>query len=488
MEAPDNRAPPSPTYRIVAGAFWITVTAVYFWRLGAGSLEFWDEALTAERSRELLVTGDWLTPHTNQIRDFNKPPIYYWLTAASFVVLGQNEFTVRLWSVLFGLGCLAFVSRLAARASGSRWGGLLAAVILATNPHWINGTRQGMPDSGLLLGMLSAIYALLYGPTARRRVVVSALCLTFGGLVKNPLALFAAMVPFIEFAFVRKQASRVREVFDAVGLAIVLVLAWYVLQIIRWGPVVLDQFVGYNIIRRITEPIEGQNAGPFYYLETWWGGATASLFLFVVPLVYFMVRQRNVVRDYAAFWMFAALMLVLITISASKRGSYLLLVYPFIAISTGGFWRHILAGLRNTPNILVAASLIVAVSAACLAGRYKPIIDGCPLFKEAALRIKAAAGPQDIVVCVGVPGDAAMFYTGHFANTVWAEDIGHDIRRFTRERRRDHYLIARRAEASAVIHALEKRKRRWSDPRVFFQNGGYAVVLLPARRDTNTMP
>ena len=64
----------------------VAVGRIYFWKLGAGSLEFWDEALTAERSREVLVTGDWLTPQSNLIRNFSKPPVYYWLTALTFRV------------------------------------------------------------------------------------------------------------------------------------------------------------------------------------------------------------------------------------------------------------------------------------------------------------------------------------------------------------------------------------------------------------------
>ncbi|MFH0954043.1 MAG: glycosyltransferase family 39 protein [Verrucomicrobiota bacterium] len=473
---------------IAAWVFWIAVAFVYFRHLGQGSLEFWDEALTAERSREMLVTGDWLTPYSNRISNFNKPPVYYWLTAAAFAAFGQSEFTVRLWSVLFALACLGVVQVLAARAGRSPWAGLLAAVFLAANPHWINGTRQGMPDSGLLLGMLAGIYGLLHGRAPGRRVVGSAAALAFGCLVKNPLALLAAVVPFVQFRWIEKSGARAREALQAAGLAAVLVLGWYVIQFLRWGPIVLDQFLGYNILRRITEPIEGQEAGFFFYLETWWGGSAVSLFLFALPLAWFLARRREVLKPYLSLAALSLVLLLLISLAASKRGNYLLLVYPFAAIVSGGLWHDLLAAVRPASARLACAAAVVAISVAYLGARYKPVIDGCPRLKEAALQIKAAAGQGPVVVSVRVPADALMFYSGFVANTIWANSIGRDLRRFTREKERNHYIVSRRGETGKVIRVLEKRRRRWSQPSVWFQNDEYSIVLLPARAPAPTAP
>ncbi|MFH0909004.1 MAG: hypothetical protein V1929_09600 [bacterium] len=68
---------------------------IYFWRLGEGSLRPWDESLTAERSREVLLVDDWFTPHFQLQPDYQKPPLYYWLTVLNFKLFGVNEFSVR---------------------------------------------------------------------------------------------------------------------------------------------------------------------------------------------------------------------------------------------------------------------------------------------------------------------------------------------------------------------------------------------------------
>lgn len=459
----------------------VGATCIYFWKLGGGSLEFWDEALTAERSREFLVTGDWLTPQSNLIRNFSKPPVYYWLTAVTFRVLGQTEFAIRLWSVMFGLGCLLAVGSLAGSAARNPWAGLLGAFLLATNPHWINLTRQGMPDSGLVLGMLGGIAWLLRGSTPARRVVWSAFCFAFGSLVKNPLALLGALVPFVEFRLVRREAQRAREVLQSVGLAAVLILAWYGVQVLRWGPAVVEDFFGYNVVARFSRPIEGQEAGFLYPLETWWGSAIVALLLFGSALFWAALRRREALRATAGWWVAALVFLLMFSLSASKRGNYLAMVYPFAAVATAVLGHAALAGLRGGARAGIAAVLAL-VSVAYLAGRYKPVIDGCPLLKEAALRIRAGAGPEDVVVSVQVPPEALMFYSGFTASTVWEEPIRRGLKRFTREHRRNHYVVVPHGRASDVVRVLGTWKNRAGAPTLFFDNDDYSVVLLPARR------
>ena len=60
------------------------VVATLFVPLGAGPFSEPDEARYAEISREMLATGDWVTPRLNGIPYFVKPPLLFWLTASSF--------------------------------------------------------------------------------------------------------------------------------------------------------------------------------------------------------------------------------------------------------------------------------------------------------------------------------------------------------------------------------------------------------------------
>src|SRR6266542_1462728 len=63
-----------------------------------------DEAYYAEASREMVETGDWLEPHFNYEPRWEKPVLYYWLTAATYELAGPTEAAARFWSALSGVG------------------------------------------------------------------------------------------------------------------------------------------------------------------------------------------------------------------------------------------------------------------------------------------------------------------------------------------------------------------------------------------------
>ena len=67
--------------------------AVFFFQLGSPRLDSWDEAIYAQVAKEMVSSGDWITPHWNQQEFFQKPPLLIWLTALLFKVFGISEFT-----------------------------------------------------------------------------------------------------------------------------------------------------------------------------------------------------------------------------------------------------------------------------------------------------------------------------------------------------------------------------------------------------------
>jgi 4-amino-4-deoxy-L-arabinose transferase-like glycosyltransferase len=98
---------------LLAGA----VLCVYFWGLGAHGLIDPDEGRYAEIPREMLETGDFITPRLNYVKYFEKPALHYWFTAAAFAAFGQTEFAARLTSVLCALGGIFVTFILARRLS-----------------------------------------------------------------------------------------------------------------------------------------------------------------------------------------------------------------------------------------------------------------------------------------------------------------------------------------------------------------------------------
>ncbi len=89
----------------------------YILPLGARSLFVPDEVRYAEIPREMIATGDWVVPHLDGVRYFEKPVLGYWVHAGSLLLFGENNFAVRLPSAL-AVGLSAW---LILRCSSAGW-------------------------------------------------------------------------------------------------------------------------------------------------------------------------------------------------------------------------------------------------------------------------------------------------------------------------------------------------------------------------------
>ncbi|HEX4963801.1 MAG TPA: glycosyltransferase family 39 protein [Thermoanaerobaculia bacterium] len=129
---------------LAAGAAFV----IFFAGLGAFPLIEPDEGRYAEIPREMLATGDFVTPRLNGVLYFEKPPLYYWLNAASMAVLGPTETACRLAGAFLGLGGLGLAWAIG-RSMGGRGVGLLAAVFLGTAPLYVALSRATTIDMTL---------------------------------------------------------------------------------------------------------------------------------------------------------------------------------------------------------------------------------------------------------------------------------------------------------------------------------------------------
>src|SRR5512138_213450 len=124
----------------------------FFLLLGRLPLLEPDEGRYAEIPREMLELGDFVTPHLNYVKYFEKPPLLYWLNALSFSLFGQNEFAARLPCACAGLLTILAVYWLGRELLGRRTG-LLAAVVLGSSAGFIPQARIPLTDMPLTLGL-----------------------------------------------------------------------------------------------------------------------------------------------------------------------------------------------------------------------------------------------------------------------------------------------------------------------------------------------
>ncbi len=142
----------------------VVLLALFFgFELGSRALWHPDEGRYSEIPREMVESGDYVTPRLNGVKYFEKPVLFYWMQAGSIKLFGVNEWSLRLWPALLGLlGCLAVYA--AGRKLYGRRAGLIAAVVLATSPLYYLLARIITLDmavsvllSGALLGFLLGV-------------------------------------------------------------------------------------------------------------------------------------------------------------------------------------------------------------------------------------------------------------------------------------------------------------------------------------------
>ena len=104
---------------------------VYIVPLGVAPISIPDEDRYSEIPREMVATGDWVVPHLNGLRYFEKPVMGYWINAFSIMLFGKNGFATRFPSAgATGISALILFFMVRRFAGGYRSGLLTAAIFL----------------------------------------------------------------------------------------------------------------------------------------------------------------------------------------------------------------------------------------------------------------------------------------------------------------------------------------------------------------------
>lgn len=132
----------------------------YAGSLGSHPLTVPDEARYSEVAREMVESGDFITPKYNGLIFFDKPPLFYWLQASAIKAFGVTEHALRFWPMVFGVfGCLIIYT--VGRLLYSRRTGLIAAAALATTPLYFFASHYANLDLEVAVWVSGALFAFI---------------------------------------------------------------------------------------------------------------------------------------------------------------------------------------------------------------------------------------------------------------------------------------------------------------------------------------
>jgi 4-amino-4-deoxy-L-arabinose transferase-like glycosyltransferase len=176
----------------IKDCLWLTLGLglFYFLFLGLRPLAVPDEARYSEIPREMAETGQYLIPHLNYIKYYEKPDLFYWLQSFSIHLFGTSEWAMRFWVCIFGiLGCL--VVYLAARKLFNRRTAIYSSLVLSSSLLYYVLSHLITLDLPLSFFLTTCLLSFLVGtqePSASKRrfyIYIAAVCSALAVLTKG---------------------------------------------------------------------------------------------------------------------------------------------------------------------------------------------------------------------------------------------------------------------------------------------------------------
>ncbi|BEV73620.1 glycosyltransferase family 39 protein [Paludibacterium sp. THUN1379] len=339
---------------------WLVFAVIWFGSIGHNTLISPDEGRYATLSLGMLQSGDWLSPRLNGLLYFEKPALPYWLGAISFKLFGITEFAARLWPALAGFLSIGMVGLTARRLWGSD-AGHLAAMIMGSsswvmlNSHFLN------LDTGLTCFLTMTLCAFLLaqredaGRSERRGwmwlswagMAGAILCKGLIGIAIPGAVLVFYSLLFRQFAFWRRL-----HLISGIILLLALTAPWLVLVSLKNPDFARFFFIHEHVERFLTT--EHRRSGPIWYFVPF----LLIGFMPWVTLLPAVLRQgmqragRESLQRDRLLLVWALFIFVFFSLSGSKLPSYILPMFPALALLAG----HYLS--RQRPSVLMKHLLV----------------------------------------------------------------------------------------------------------------------------------
>ena len=336
-----------------------------------------DEGRYAEIPREMLASGDWVTPRFNDLKYFEKPPLQYWATAAIYAVFGLDEWSSRLWSVGLAFACLALVFAWTGRLFGpdSALGALTA---LGVSPYFLVVGHLNLLDGAFTFWLTAAVLAFTLAQgtpprssTERNWMLAAWVLAALAVLSKGIVVLVLAGGTLILYTLLQRDLITWRRLHALPGLALFLLITapWFVAVSLR-NPSFPGFFFVHEHFARFLTTVHQR-------VEPWW---------FFLPLLLAAVMPwlAPLARGARGAWeegapgapagpfrprrfllLYATLTLVFFSVSGSKLAPYILPMVPVLAALAGAATRDPERLARHAARVgagfvlLVAAGLLV---------------------------------------------------------------------------------------------------------------------------------
>jgi hypothetical protein len=367
--------------RIVPTLIVLLVFACPLFLAGLERRHLWnDEPRVAGIAAEMARSGDLVVPRLNGMPFLEKPPLYFWAASTAFRLFGENTYTARLISALSAIGGVVIVYLLARSMRFSTRGAFMSSFVLTTSAEYWSLGRRCLIDMTLCL-FITAAMASFYHVVRMIRgrafwYIVFVFSLGCSILTKGLVGLVIPLSVLTIWPLLSRNFSLRPWFLLLLGLVlcIIPITLWIWLLYGQLGGETVYKAVLANNVGRFTGSYS-QHVEPFYYYLLKFPLQFFPWVLFVPMACAFHVREirQNRNDDSSIFiLLWFVVPFLLLSLSADKRGFYLLPLYPAAALFVGGAVGAILDG-KETPTdwfkipagVLVWVAILVPVGFLC---------------------------------------------------------------------------------------------------------------------------
>jgi len=405
----------------------VVATVIVFARLGQGHLANYDDCYYAEKAKEMLVGGDWLTPHFAGNVRLDNPPLFLWLVAAGFTMFGVGGYGAAFFSAAAGAGSVVLLVRVARRLGYDTFASWSAGVILLTTPYFLKYSGHAMMDVVLTFFFLVAVDGYLSACEGQRAGWMRLGVATgLGILMKSVLGLF----PLVVVAAHRLSVRRIKALTDpglwlAAVTAAAIGLPWFGYQLTVHREILMSEHFRWLIWSRgFVEPAVGGGNDPFGYLtrigKVYWPWLPLALTgLWLAARRAFDAGRDPAERAAArllVFWL--AIVLGAMSLGHVKKLWYVMSVFPCLALFAGMAAGAILRSEPARRRAVAWASAVITAFAAVVA--LTPIGTSRqrqPDLQEMTRIVRANVPPGQKVLNLDTPywdvANQFLFYSDH---------------------------------------------------------------------------
>jgi 4-amino-4-deoxy-L-arabinose transferase-like glycosyltransferase len=331
------------------GCLWLLliVTIIWFGNIEYRKLIKSDEGRYAEIPREMVASGDWITPRLNDLKYFEKPPLQYWATAVAYTVFGEHQWTSRLWVALTGFAGVLLVGFAGMRLYGFT-AGLYAAALLAGSQLYALMSHMNTLDMGVTFFLTLGIVSLLLGQqqendarTRRNWMCLSWAALGLAVMSKGLMGLVLPGAALLIYMLVQRDFTLLRRMnlLAGVPLFLIITVPWFYL-VMQANPEFFQRFFIYEHYTRFTTKDLGRYQPWYYFIPVLLAGMlpwTVLMFDTLARTWKSSVRTDNAFNPDRFLLVWAIFIYVFFSISGSKLPSYLLPMFPALALLMGKY-------------------------------------------------------------------------------------------------------------------------------------------------------